>query len=245
MCIELPKVLKIFSFLLVNRNIFCYFASTDIHNYSWAKNQRRYFKQDKRERPYGGVEGNNHRPYALRMCVSHTYGGVLFYHKSYNMTDNKISKAISLNVTDSLSVTIFPNSDYGFLITSAELAKAYGRNVTKIYDAFTRAGSRIKKGIHYIDHDHAFMYGIKIGTKSKLFTKKGFFVFCDYLKVGNIDAILALKEKDIDINVLIDKSKNSYVVLSKEQLVDILSDVVKIEDLSLRLSITNKLNGGR
>lgn len=161
------------------------------------------------------------------------------------MTNSKIAKATSLQITDGLTVNVFQNSDYDFLITTGEVAKAYGRKQEKIHDAINRAGDKVIKGVHFIDSEQAFHYGLKIQSNAKLWTKKGFFLFCDYLKVGNIDAILELEEKDYDVNALFANNVNRSVFISQEQLTDILSDVVKIDDKSLRLSIANKLMGGR
>jgi len=127
-------------------------------------------------------------------CDSHTYGGLLFFITTLiAMTINKIEKATSLKVSEGLTVTVYPTSDYGFLITTTELAKAYGRSVFMVYKAVERAGKRLTCS-HTLNYIKSAKYGLNIGTRSVLWTMEGFFFIGEFFRTGNLEAIKNFKE---------------------------------------------------
>ena len=157
-------------------------------------------------------------------------------------------KATSLTVTEGLNVTIYPHSDYGFLITTKELARAYGRKLAKIHDAKKRA--KMIKGRHYLEYKAAIKYGIINHERNLLWTKEGFFLLANFLKVGNVEVIRELEKKQNfnnqtpeKLNEIVDNlfSTQEEITLSKKQIVDILKDICLIKDKNIRLRICNKL----
>lgn len=69
------KIKFIFKKILIfQKNVFT--LPSTITYISWAKIQKQFFEQDKRERPYGGLNERINSLFALRICDSHTYGGV-------------------------------------------------------------------------------------------------------------------------------------------------------------------------
>lgn len=59
-------------------------------------------------------------------------------------------KALSLAVTDGLTVTIFPNSDHEFLINTKEVAKGYGSTEYAIRQSKSTNQSEFIEGKHFV-----------------------------------------------------------------------------------------------
>lgn len=162
------------------------------------------------------------------------------------MLNSKIAKATSLQITEGLTVTVYLNSNYEFLISTKELAKAYGRPSVKIFDARERA---IKKdmliaGKHYLTSKMCSNLGLNIDERSIMWTLEGFFEIGNFLKVGNLDAIEKLKELYSIESEFLSYSENN-TILSKETVNALLLEINKISDNNLRMNIANLLMGGR
>jgi hypothetical protein len=176
--------------------------------------------------------------------------GVLFYRNTYNMLNSKIAKATSLQITEGLTVSVFPNSDHGFLISTPELSKAYGRTSTKVFDAKERA---IRKGflvigIHYLTSEMLLSFGLKVDNRSIYWTERGFFRIGEFLKNGNLVEIKKLEQKlngSNGINNGFEEYLQKVIRLSIEQQNSLLFEINKITDSELRISIANLLMGGR
>jgi len=166
------------------------------------------------------------------------------------MTINKIAKATSLQITVGLTVKVYQNSNYGFLITTKELAKAYGKTSAKVFDARERA---IKKGLliigkHYLTSEMLASVGLNVDNRSICWTKLGFFEIGKFFKTGNLVEIKKLKQSfnmsdDLDDEFL--TSSNETITLSKGDVISLLLEINKISDEALRMGITNLLMGGR
>lgn len=167
------------------------------------------------------------------------------------MSNSKIAKATSLQITDGLTVTVYQNSDHGFLISTPELAKAYGRTSIKVYDARERA---IKKGFlvigkHYLTAEMLVSVGLNVDNRSVYWTKLGFFEIGKFFKTGNLVEIKKLEQSFLssanDVDAEFEACSQQTITLSKEQLNSLLLEINKISNTELRMSIANLLMGGR
>jgi len=109
------------------------------------------------------------------------------------MSNSKIAKAVSLQITEGLTVTVFQISNHGFLITTKELAKAYGKSVNMVHKAIERAGKRLTSA-HRLNSIKAANYGLNIGSRSIIWTMNGFFFIGEFFITGNIDLVRGFKE---------------------------------------------------
>jgi len=154
------------------------------------------------------------------------------------MLNSKIAEATSLQITDGLTVTVHKVLDHGFLISTPELAKAYGRTSIKVYDARERA---IKKGFlvigkHYLTAEMLVSVGLNVDNRSIYWTKLGFFEIGKFFKTGNLVEIQKLEQSL--------KCSMETITLSKEQVNELLLEINKISNKALSMSISNLLMGG-
>lgn len=126
-------------------------------------------------------------------CYALLRWAFFFYRNTYNMHNSKIAKATSLQITEGLTVTVYPNSNHGFLISTKELAKAYGKSVHMVHKAVDRAGKRLTCS-HSLNYIKSAKYGLNIGTRSVLWTMEGFFFIGEFFKTGNIKEVKDFKD---------------------------------------------------
>ena len=167
------------------------------------------------------------------------------------MLNSKFAKATSLQITEGLTVTVYPNTDHGFLISTPQLAKAYGRTVIKVYDARNRA---IKKGNlfigkHYLTSEMIEIKGLNVDDKSIFWTMKGFFDIGKYFKNGNLVEIermeVSYTSRLIELNRQFIASPQDTMTLTMDNVNSLLLEINKISNKELRMSIANLLLGGR
>ena len=60
-----------------------------------------------------------------------------------------MSKEIKMQVTEELSVTIFPNSEHEFLMSTKEVARGYGASIYAVNMARIRHEAELIEGKHY------------------------------------------------------------------------------------------------
>lgn len=165
-------------------------------------------------------------------------------------------QVINLQVTEGLSVAVLPNLTHEFLMTTKEVAQGYGTSKYAIYKAFQRNSSEMIEGKHFIKGVDILstpnLQGI-VQPNSILFTKRGivrlgFFIKSQRAKLFRDwaeDLIIAIDEqKDLFGAIIPMKElpkKRNHNRLTQERMIGILSDVARIEDKELRLSLINKL----
>lgn len=170
---------------------------------------------------------------------------------------------MSLNVTDGLSVTIIPNSEHEFLIPTKDVALGYGINPSTLRshfhtykDEFTEGQHYVRgvaksntlatKGVHILDtlvnaQPHQVFW-----TKAGII-RLGFFVKSERAKLfrdwaeGLILAVVGQKQPTL----LPAATKRKHNRLTAERIIDILTDVCRIEDRELRERIAFKITGGQ
>lgn len=157
-----------------------------------------------------------------------------------------------MNVTDNLTVSIMPNNDHEFLMSTTEVAKGYGIATE------TLRGHRFTHKDELIENKH-FVKGVCFSnTLDKrvnfqphqiLWTKQGvirlgFFIKSERAKLfRDFVEQLALNYLEKKLPAWPDAPKRKHNRLTTERLLDIMSDVCEIDNAELRVRISNKLMG--
>lgn len=169
-------------------------------------------------------------------------------------------KEMNLKVTEELSVNVLPNATHEFLMTTKEVAHGYGTSTYAIQQAFHRKSDELIEGRHYFTA-LTFCQSEKIPHPKELhlphnailFTKRGivrlgFFIKSERAKLFRDwaeELIISVMENGENflqpVPVLSAPKKRNHNRLTQERMISILSDVAKIEDKALRLSLIEKL----
>ncbi len=212
---------------------------------------------------YGGRNERTDYSHAQRMSASHTYGGrCSFIAILFNMTHKKNeTMGMNITVTEGLSVTIFPNTDHEFLMTTKQVAHGYGTSDYVIRRSKSDHSYELIEGKHFVTAV-SFSHG-EIATALKaaniphnavLWTKRGivrlgFFIKSERAKLFRDwaeELIIKVDEQKDLFGIAPQRklpSKRNHNRLTQERLVSILADVCRIEDGELRIRITDKLIG--
>ncbi len=173
--------------------------------------------------------------------------------------------SLSLQVQDDLTVQVIPNVSHEFLMTTKEVANGYGTSPYTILKNKLRLESELIEGKHFITavsiRNNAWTNcpsDFKLPHNAILWTKRGIIrlgfamrserakLFRDWAE----DLIIKLDEhSNLFCNPLPQQKtlpkKRNHNRLTQERMISILSDVCRIENKELRMSITNKLMGGK
>ena len=163
------------------------------------------------------------------------------------------SQAMSLQVTEGLTVTVLPDSNHEFLMSSQEVAKGYDVSYGNI-----REHKRVND--EFIDGKH-FISAVRISDsapRNKIYWTKrgivrlGFFIKSERAKLFRDwaeELIIKIDEqKNLfgDIVVFDQKkihAKRKHNRLTQERMVSIMADVCMIDNAELRVRLVNKLMG--
>jgi hypothetical protein len=170
-------------------------------------------------------------------------------------TQKNENKAISLTVTEGLTVTILPSSDHEFLMTTKEVAIGYDTSRYSIQKAFLRNNSEFLEGKHFITARTFCPRDLKLPHNAVLWTKRGivrlgFFIKSERAKMFRDwaeDLIVSLTDPAPPAPINAGRrlpEKRNHNRLTQDRLISILADVCRIDDKQLRLSITSKLMEG-
>ena len=163
------------------------------------------------------------------------------------------------HVSDNLEVEVMPNKVHEYLMTSNEVAKGYGVAGNTIRMHKFNHSDELIEGKHFImgvnnmdgvidttQKDGAITYWTKRGI-----VRLGFFIkseraklFRDWaedLVVNKIDEAYQVQSQVQQLSLFPEPVKRNHNRLTKDRLVDILADVAKIDDKSIRLSLIDKL----
>lgn len=176
------------------------------------------------------------------------------------MSDTKNqNEAMSLTVTEGLTVTILPSLNHEFLMTTKQVANGYG------ISEYTLRRHKMEHGVELVDGKH-FTTAVQImnGDKSIphnaiLWTKRGvvrlgFFIKSERAKMFRDwaeELILYRNEvkqpslfPEVSVKTKQLPAKRNHNRLTHERLLNIMADVCRIDDKDLRLSISEKLMKG-
>lgn len=175
------------------------------------------------------------------------------------MVQQNKSKAMSLTVTDGLTVTVLPNADHEFLMTTREVASGYGTTKYAIQQAYHRNNTELVEGKHFVKGVD-ILSTPSMQPNATLWTKRGivrlgFFIksqrarmfrdWAEELIIRVEETQRQLFEAEVKNPARQLKPRRNHNRLTQERLANILADVCYIDDKDLRLRITNKLMGGR
>ena len=167
-----------------------------------------------------------------------------------------MTKEIQMQVTAELAVKVLPNVEHEYLMTTKEVAYGYGTSKYAVYKALERHNDEMIEGKHFIKGVDILSTPFKnssIQANSFLFTKRGivrlgFFIKSERAKLFRDwaeELIINVMENSENflqpVPVLSAPKKRNHNRLTQERMISILSDVAKIEDRDLRLSLISKL----
>ncbi|MGL5913074.1 MAG: hypothetical protein ACRCZB_02830, partial [Bacteroidales bacterium] len=162
---------------------------------------------------------------------------------------NKAGTLLPTTVAEGITVNVLPNEAHEFLMTSKEVANGYGVSEYAIRQNKVSLGEDLKEGKHYvkgvsISHTLANAQPHQIFWTKRGIIRLGFAMRSERARLFRDwaeDFIVKGIEQGVAANYHPLPAKRKHNRLTPERLIGILSDVCKIEDSALRLSITNKL----
>ena len=171
------------------------------------------------------------------------------------MHNTKSQQAMCLQVTEGLTVSIYPNQQHEFLMSSKQVANGYGTSNYVIRTTQMRHEHELQEGKHFVKgvticHTLTNTQPHQVFWTKRGIVRLGFFIkseraklFRDWAEelIIKVDEQRNLFNEPVQAKQLNEKRKHNR--LTQERLVDILADVCQIEDGKLRLSISNKLMG--
>lgn len=162
-------------------------------------------------------------------------------------------KEVNLKVTEELSVTVLPNSDFEFLMTTKEVAHAYDvspqniREHQRVNDDFIE-GKHFIKGVRISDTLGKNAQPHQVFWTKRGIVRLGFFIksersklFRDWAEDLIINVLEAGENFLQPVPVLQAPKKRNHNRLTQDRMISILADVAKIDDRNLRLSLISKL----
>ncbi len=169
------------------------------------------------------------------------------------MTTEKNAGKLRMQVKDGLSVAVYPNHQHEFLLPPKEVATGYGVSTYTIRLHKKRHSKELIEGKHFISNV-TISNGAKGSSRGTMWTKRGivrlgFFIKSERAKLFRDwaeDLIIKIEEHKDLFGQIMSKpmqlpKKRNHNRLTQSRLVDLMSDVVRIENKEIRLSITKKL----
>ncbi|MBD9165869.1 MAG: hypothetical protein EGQ00_02285 [Parabacteroides johnsonii] len=165
-------------------------------------------------------------------------------------------------VAENLIVTVEPNKEHEFLMTTAEVAKGFGITPSALRSCKSYNQEELIENKHFIScvrisdarykMDAGCESGSYIPNKQTLWTKRGivrlgFFIKSERAKLFRDwaeDLVIFTTEqaaKAEQLSIWPEPEKRRHNRLTRDRLVDLLADIAKVEDKELRLSIVDKL----
>jgi hypothetical protein len=163
--------------------------------------------------------------------------------KSKSNVSQANNSSLSLQVTNDLTVQIYTNPEFDFLMDTKEVALGYGVTPQTIRTHKSRYQTEILENQH-------FVYGVEILNSAEMkkmyWTKQGiirlgFFIKSERAKLFRDWAesvILNVTAPSVQLPQITRRKHNR---LTTSRMVEILADIAQIEDKSLRLSLISKL----
>lgn len=160
---------------------------------------------------------------------------------------------LNLQVSTELTVNVIPNENYEFMMTTKEVAKGYGISEYTLRRHKMEHPLELIEGKHFVTAVHILNGESKIPHNATLWTKRGIIRLGFFIKSKQAilfrdwaeELIINVMDNGEDflrpIPVIEAPKKRNHNRLSPARLVEILSDVAKIEDRELRLSLIQKL----
>lgn len=160
---------------------------------------------------------------------------------------------MKMQVTAELAVNVIPVQEFEYVMTTREVALGYGTSTYAVRMAMSRNSSEFTEGKHFIKgvtkcHSLANAQPHQVFWTKRGIVRLGFFIKSERAKLFRDwaeELIINVMDNGEDflrpIPVIEAPKKRNHNRLSPARLVEILSDVAKIEDRELRLSLIQKL----
>ncbi len=170
------------------------------------------------------------------------------------MTTEEKAGKLQMQVTDGLQVAVYPNHQHEFLLPTKEVALGYDVSPYTVRRHKQLQKTELIEGKHFLSNVQ-ILNGAKGGaSKGTMWTKRGivrlgFFIKSERAKLFRDwaeDLIIKVDEHQDLFGQIMSKplalpKKRNHNRLTQARLVDLMSDVVRIENSEIRLSITKKL----
>ena len=170
------------------------------------------------------------------------------------MNATKRAGKLNMQVTENLSVAVFPNYEHEFLLPTKEVALGYGVSNHTVRRHKKDHSDELIEGKHYLSGVSISHVASKGSSKGTMWTKRGivrlgFFIKSERAKLFRDwaeDLIIKVDEhKDLFGQIVSTPpklpEKRNHNRLTQTRLLEIMADVVQISDERLRLSLTKKL----
>lgn len=176
--------------------------------------------------------------------------GLFFFIYSFDMlTQKKADTLLSMTVTEGITVNVLPNRQHEFLMTTREVAAGYGVSEWLIRKHKENHPDELLEGKHFLGNVNIIHAATPGSSRGTLWTKRGivrlgFFIRSERARLFRDwaeDLVLAVVDKPAAQPVPSGRRINR---LTPERVIDLLSDVCRIEDKELRERIVNKITGG-
>lgn len=159
---------------------------------------------------------------------------------------------MNITVADGLSVSVFPDAEHAFLMTTAEVARGYGISVSTLRSCKSYNSNELTEGVHFTHPTQPVRIsdGLrKLPSNQVLWTKAGiirlgFFIQSERaVQFRNWAEKLVLMVMDAPqpVKQLPEAPKRKHNRLTSERLLSIMADICRIEDSELRLRLADKI----
>ena len=165
------------------------------------------------------------------------------------LTQKKADTLLSMTVTEGITVNVLPNRQHEFLMTTREVAAGYGVSDWRLRIHKENHPDELLEGKHFLGNVNIIHAATPGSSRGTLWTKRGivrlgFFIRSERARLFRDwaeDLVLAVVDKPAAQPVPSGRRINR---LTPERVIDLLSDVCRIEDKELRERIVNKITGG-
>jgi prophage antirepressor-like protein len=160
-------------------------------------------------------------------------------------------KTMMMQVSEGLSVTIFPEPNHEFLMTTKDVAYGYDVAENTLRSHFHRHKDEITENKHFVKGVSFCNTLENVGVQPHqiFWTKQGVIRLGFYIKSERAKLFrdwveeLVINYLEKKLPKLPDTPKRKHNRLTQERLLDIMNDVCRIDDKELRLSIASKIMG--
>jgi hypothetical protein len=174
------------------------------------------------------------------------------YKKGSRPAQSINEREYRFSISENLEVTVLPNAEHEFLMTTNEVAKGYDVARQTVSWHISQNQSEIKEGVHYVK-------GASItDTLSNIQPHQTFWTKAGIIRLGFfIKSERAVMFRDWAEHVILEKltapapvkslpptPRRKHNRLTPERVLRIMSLVCRIEDNELRISIANELTQG-
>lgn len=165
---------------------------------------------------------------------------------------NAADTLLSMTVTEGVTVRVLPDRRHEFLMTTREVAAGYGVTEYAIRQHKLQHPDELLEGKHYTaavsipNGTNGIPHNALLWTKRGI-VRLGFFIRSERARLFRDwaeDLVLAVAEGAAAPAAVPSRPARRINRLTPERVIDLLSDVCRIEDRELRERIVNKITGG-